>query len=146
MTFIMAYGMTRQGSRMPHYQRVLSHDVTRRSHDSASPIRLSHVPCKCVMNLYLAVDLQPVCCSVMQCVAAYCRALNRAAACCSVLQRVAVCCSVLQCAAACCSVLQRVAVCSSVLQCVLTFENVYLAVDSLDGALPIIVECGFKSS
>jgi len=38
----------------------------------------------------------PVCCSVLQCVAA----------CCSVMQCVAVCCSVLRCAAVCCSVLQ----------------------------------------
>jgi len=51
----------------------------------------------------------PMCCRVLQCVAA----------CCSVLQRVAVCGSVLQRVAVCGSVLQRVAVCYSVLQCVL---------------------------
>jgi len=82
-----------------------------------------------------------VCCSVLQCVAACCRAF---AVCCSVLQRVAACCRVLQCVAVqicsscvvsgssrsplphvccrmntgCCSVLQCVAVCCSVLQCV----------------------------
>ena len=77
------------------------------------------------MHLYLAVDLLPLCCSVMQRVAAYCRALHRTAA--------------------CCSVLQRVAVCSSVPQCVLTFEIVYLAVDAFDGALSIGVQCVFKS-
>jgi len=41
-----------------------------------------------------------VCCSVLQCVAAYC----------SALQCVAVCCSVLQCVAACCSVFQYIVV------------------------------------
>ena len=72
-------------------------------------------------------------CSVVQCVAMWCRVFPRcccqsnlppsmvlqcAAVCCSVLQCVAVCCSVLQCVAVYCSVSQCVAVCRSVLQCV----------------------------
>jgi len=44
VTLIMGHGMTWLGSRMPHYQRVMSHNVTRRSHNSVSPIRLSHIP------------------------------------------------------------------------------------------------------
>ena len=79
-----------------------------------------------------------MCCSVLQCVAAYptsaatvavrcsvlqrvevrCSVLQYVAVCCSVLQYVAVCCSMLQCVAVCCRLLQYVAVCCSVLQCV----------------------------
>jgi len=73
-----------------------------------------------------------VCCSVLQCAAAWCSVLQCVAVCCSVLQCVVMCCRcvagasiekaerecMLQCAAVCCSVLQCVAVCCSVLQCV----------------------------
>ena len=57
-------------------------------------------------NVYSALQVFTVCCSVLQHVA-----VQRVAACCSVLQRVAACCSAV--AAACC-----LAECCSVLQCV----------------------------
>jgi len=71
--------------------------------------------------------LNPVCCSVLQCVAVCCSVSSRFR--CSALQCVAVCCprcgcltsnyfQVNECVAVCCSVLQCVAVCCSVLQCV----------------------------
>jgi len=54
---------------------------------------------------------QPLCCSVLQCVAVTCSALYCIAVCCSVFQTrscttPAVCCSVLQCVAVCCIVSQ----------------------------------------
>jgi len=67
----------------------------------------------------------PMCCSVLQCVAACCSVLQRVAVFYStanaggsigMLQRAAVWCSVLHCAAVCCSVMQRVSVCFRVLQ------------------------------
>ena len=60
----------------------------------------------------------PVCCSVLQRVAACCSVLQCVALRCRALQCVAVCCSVLQCVAVCCSALQRVAARCSALQCV----------------------------
>ena len=71
----------------------------------------------------LALQNVAVCRSVLQCVAVPCSVLQCVAECCRVLQSVAECCRVLQCVAVCCSVLQCVAVCCSVLQCV----AVYLA-------------------
>jgi len=78
-----------------------------------------------------------LCCSVLQCVAVCCSALQMRyqglpcillgqfarqlyvlRLCCSVLQCAAVCCGVLQCVAVRCSVLQCVAVCCRSLQCV----------------------------
>jgi len=56
---------------------------------------------KRVLHRYLS------CCSVLQCVAVFCRVLQGVA----VLQCVAVYCSALQCVAACCSALQCVAEC-----------------------------------
>jgi len=47
-----------------------------------------------------------MCCSLVQCVAVWCKVLQRGAMCCSVVQCVAACCSVLQCGAVWCSVVQ----------------------------------------
>jgi len=80
-----------------------------------------------------------VCCSMLQCVAAYvyhcCGVLQRDAVCCSMLQCVAVCCSrhvpLLRCVAVYCSMLHCVAVCCSKLQydaacCSLHVQDTYL--------------------
>jgi len=82
-------------------------------------------------------------CSVLQCVAVCCSALQCAAVRCSVLQCVAVCCSALQCAAARCSVLQCVAVCCSALQCVLLMrkETPLVLVPYKSVRNPFICEC-----
>jgi len=60
------------------------------------------------------VQCDAVCCSVWQCVAAFCSWCSQP----TDAHLRTVCCSVLQCAVVCCSVLQYVAVCCSVLQCV----------------------------
>ena len=101
--------------------------------------------------LWLALQRDTVCCSVLQCVAAcivivghvprMCNdncercptqirlsssVLQCVVECCSVLQSVAVCCIVQQSVAVCCSVLQCVEICCSVLQCVAVCYSVLL--------------------
>jgi len=62
-----------------------------------------------MQHTIIVTERDPLCCSVLQCVAVCCSVLQCVAVCCSVLQFVAVCCSVWQCVALCCSVVQCVA-------------------------------------
>ena len=75
-----------------------------------------------------------LCCSVLQCIAAFCSVLWCVTMCCSMLQLycsvLQMYCSVLQCVAVCCSVLQCVAIllqCDAVVYCLPTGEYVVLS-------------------
>jgi len=81
----------------------------------------------CCSVLQCVAAFWRVCCSVLQCVAVYRRVLARVVVCCSVLQSAVMCCSVSQCVAMCCRKLQRVDACCNVLVCVAACCSKYIA-------------------
>jgi len=94
-------------------------------------VRCSVLQCVAFLRNVLAV-----CCSVLQCVAVRCSALQCSAVVMFLRSVLAVCRSVLQCVAVCFSELQCVAVCCSVSQCVAGVSFLSSVRDLLDLVYP----------